>query len=428
MRVRRVTFEGFRGLGKLELELPPRTTVLVGKNGTGKSAILNGVAVLLSRLPDYLQREVGGRRATSSRAIGSEDITNWQDRCALSIEVESGGETYTWARKAERTLRGRAKESEEGAGARPLVQKWLPSEAAKLEGASIPLAVIYPTNRAVLDVPLRIKTRHVFDQLDAWSLHSGESQFRLFFEWFRNREDIENQDRLRLKRTHRDRELEAVRKAISLLVPGLENLRVERTPLRMMVTKGKRDIEVDQLSDGEKCLLAMVADLARRLSLANPRSADPLRGEGVVLIDEIELHLHPAWQRTVVADLSRTFPSCQFLISTHSPQVLGEVQPGDIYLLERGPTGVEANRPSASFGRDSNRLLEDLMGVPDRREETKSELAQLYKLIDQRRLSEARDLRSKLATEIGETEPEFAKADVLIRRQELKSETDHKGT
>jgi predicted ATP-binding protein involved in virulence len=86
------------------------------------------------------------------------------------------------------------------------------------------------------------------------------------------------------------------------------------------------------LSDGEKCLLAMVGDLARRLAIANPDYPDALQGEAIVLIDEIELHLHPSWQRNIIPALKRTFPKCQFIITTHSPQVLSYIQPKNIYL------------------------------------------------------------------------------------------------
>lgn len=418
MRVKRAKFDGFRGLVALDLDLAGRTTVLVGKNGTGKSAVLDGLAALLSPLPDHLQREVGGSQKRTSRPLWAEDVTNWLDRTSIALEVEHQGQTYAWTRTAERTLRGRTKElrsSDEERGPGALVKKWLPAETEKWKTAAIPMAVFYPTNRAVLDVPYRIRTRHKFDQVDAWSLQAGESQFRLFFEWFRDKEDLENQIRLRSKAKHRDRELEAVRRAISILVPGLDDLRVERAPLRMVVTKEKRDVEVSQLSDGEKCLLAMVADLARRLTLANPAGVNPLEGEGIVLIDEIELHLHPAWQRTVVADLSRTFPGCQFIISTHSPQVLGDVRPEDVHVLQSGRGGVEAIRPGASFGRDSNRILEDLMGVPDRRQETKAQLAMLFKLIDAGRLEEARELRSRLAASIGRSW-RYTRGDVGSRR------------
>lgn len=93
----------------------------------------------------------------------------------------------------------------------------------------------------------------------------------------------------------------------------------------MVVNKGSLTISVDLLSDGEKCTLALIGDLARRIALANPNRDNPLDGEGIVLIDEIELHMHPSWQRRVLGVLKRVFPNIQFIVTTHSPQILGEV-------------------------------------------------------------------------------------------------------
>jgi predicted ATP-binding protein involved in virulence len=339
------------------------------------------------------------------------------------VTVESAGQSFRWSRSATRTLPDRIKEGGDTAGARSLSDALVKSLGDHPGTAPLPFAVFYPTNRAVLDIPLRIRTRHNFDQLDAFELAAGQSTFRLFFEWFRGREDLENE--LRLKDpTYRDKLLAAVRAAIEALVPGFSDLRVTRAPLRMLVTKQGADVEVNQLSDGEKCLLAMTADLARRLALANPAAAAPLHERAIVLIDEIDLHLHPAWQRTVLAALLRTFPGCQFLVSTHSPQVLSEVPAGAVRLLQKHGTTLEISPPAASFGRDSNRILEDLMGVEERPASIKSLLNELFQLIDRGDLSTAREKRREIAERIGEDEPELVRADVLMRRREIRDEAN----
>ena len=129
----------------------------------------------------------------------------------------------------------------------------------------------------------------------------------------------------------------------------------------MVVKKSEQTLYFDQLSDGEKCLLAMTGDIARRLAMANPYADNPLQGGGVVLIDEIELHLHPGWQRRVVPALERTFPNVQFILTTHSPQVLSSVAREQIVLL----SGFQAvSRLPYTEGRDSNAILSELMGVP----------------------------------------------------------------
>ena len=217
------------------------------------------------------------------------------------------------------------------------------------------LAVYYPTNRAVLDIPSAYQEpTHRFDQLSAYdqALSGKWSSFRIFFEWFRDREDLENERRLETPK-FRDRELQAVRTAIRRFLPGCSAVRIRRAPLRMVIDKNGEELRVDQLSDGEKCTLAMVGDLARRMAIANPSPEDPLGGAGIVLIDEIDLHLHPGWQRHVVSALEATFPNCQFLVSTHSPQVVSHVAPERIWLLERSGCGVTASRPRRVIRSDS---------------------------------------------------------------------------
>ena len=145
-------------------------------------------------------------------------------------------------------------------------------------------------------------------------------------------------------------------------MPDFSDLTVRRNPLRMEVQKKGGRYQVDQLSDGEKCLIAMIGDLARRLAIANPELTNPLDGQAIILIDEIDLHLHPKWQRTVVPKLLDVFSGCQFILSTHSPHVITHVKPENLFLLNQTETGTEVIQPTESYGKNVDRVLEDLMG------------------------------------------------------------------
>lgn len=185
----------------------------------------------------------------------------------------------------------------------------------------------------------------------------------------------------------------------------------------MTVEKQGQQLIINQLSDGEKCLLAMVGDLARRLAIANPDpSFDPLQGSGVVLIDEIELHLHPKWQRGIIPDLKKTFSKCQFIVTTHSPQVISDVK--WIYLLKAAQEEIVVEK-IRSFGKDSNRILRTLMGTSERHEKIQQDLKELFQDIDKGNLDRARQLRLEIAENMGEEDPEFVRADWLIQRQEI---------
>lgn len=139
------------------------------------------------------------------------------------------------------------------------------------------------------------------------------------------------------------------------------------------------------LSDGEKCLLSLVGDLASRLAIADPIADNPLEGSGIVLVDEIDLHLHPAWQRKVTHILTRTFPNCQFIVTTHSPQVLGEIKAQDIRQLNDFKVSV----PSQSYGLDSNSILDSIQNTDIRNASVTQKIDAINGMIDEGKFDEA---------------------------------------
>lgn len=414
MKIKCLELRNFRGIRELRIDqLDPHMNVIVGVNGSGKSSVLDCAAILLSRLIWRIRSTTG-----TGRLLRDLDITNERPSTTNSIAVNLDNKNIHWELTKTRT--GRKPNSITNLEELKNVAAEIQTRLAKDPKSSLPLAVYYPVHRAVLDIPLRIRTRHTFEQLSAYdlALTGGRSDFRLFFEWFRNREDIENEQRARASRSYSDTQLSAVREAIETFLPGVSQFRVQRSPLRMVLSKGGHTLVVDQLSDGEKCLMAMVGDLARRLSIANPGIEEPHQGQAVVLIDELDLHLHPSWQRQVVPNLVRTFPNCQFVVTTHSAQILSHVKPDNVLILDSSAEGVALHRPSDSYGLDSNRILEDIMGVSERPLEIKKEIQKLFEKIDDGDLKPAESLLAKLQIKIG-SDPELVKAGALIRRKEI---------
>ena len=417
MRIKQLKMQSFRGIGDLTIDFDEKEpTVFIGINGVGKSSILDCLAILLSRFSSAIQHSTA-----SGRLFTEEDIKNDKNETHNEIITDFESQKFTWS--LTKVKKGRMKDTSTNLSE---INKIAENIKHKLSSSlseeyNLPVIIYYSTNRAVLDIPLKIRKQHSFEQIDTYenALSGTGSEFRIFFEWFRKQEDLENELRLENNPDYRDKQLEAVRQAISSLIPNFTKLRVRRSPLRMTLQKDDEELIVNQLSDGEKCLLAMVGDLARRLAIANPGLENPLHGFGVVLIDEIELHLHPKWQREIIPALTRTFPHCQFIVTTHSPQVVGEIKPQGIYILEKTENGIIVQRPQSSYGRDSNQILEDLMDVPERKQEIKNRLLELFRLIDDGNIPNARKLKQSLEQDIGYDEPEFASADVLIRRREI---------
>ncbi len=435
MRVQRLHIQSFRGIKDLMLEFDPSgSTVLIGINGSGKSSVLDCLAVLLSWFVSAVRaKKIGNIKASQGgKFLDSKDITNGVIKTSAEILVSFNSKEVRWSLQRKNlpySSIGNISDSE-----LDKVFKEIHQQLAKQDDYNLPVIVYYSVNRIVLDTSLDLANKNDLKQTDTSldlvkniefkqmatydKAFEVKNTFHQFFQWFRWVEDLENEQR-RDEPEYRNPQLEAVRQAIGELLDGFSNLRVRRSPLRMTISKQGEELVINQLSHGEKGLLALAGDLARRLAIANPGLTNPLEGSGVVMIDEIELHLHPAWQRKVLPSLTQIFPNCQFIVTTHSPQVISHVHPQQIYLLEATPDGVIASHPDSSYGRDSNRILEDLMGVPERPQAIKDQLLQLFRLIDQGDLAGAKQLRQQLAEEIGADEPEFVRADVLIRRREV---------
>jgi predicted ATP-binding protein involved in virulence len=405
------TFE-VQNLGPLKgavFPFVPGFNAIVGVNGSGKSTLLNAVALMLGRYSSAIRTgRVGGT------VFDRDQIRRGMPFAKAIVTVRDEARSYErieWSMGVTRP--GRAV-LEKMTNSTALIA-YATNLAAELEQqpliANIPLVVYYPAHRAVLDIPLRVRGTVPFEQLGALegSLAQNGRSFREFFSWFRQREDLENEARLD-GTIERDPELTAVRRAIASMLPGFENLKVRRSPLRMVITKNSAEFRVDQLSDGEKAILALTGDLARRLATTNPGLDNALHGSGVVLIDELELHLHPGWQRRTVEQLRRTFPNCQFIVSTHSPQILSEVAPEGIFLLKGG----EVLSTDRSQGRSSNLILKELMEVDERPKWAVRDIDALYEALDDEDVERARALFAKLESELGDDDPGLTAARTIL--------------
>lgn len=416
MKVRSINLTDFRGLQQLSVDFTQQTTAFVGVNGVGKSTVLDALAIALSQLTWRINGQ-----PLRARPIAHDDIRQGADFARIEIVAEVRGQPVSWAIVTNRR-KGNYAEPERksdlealNAAVKALDAEWEHVETERQEPYDLPMAVYYDVNRAVLEVPMRVREKLIHNPNSVYqdALDHGGADFKRFFIWFRNREDHENEQR-RDAPTFRDRSLEAVRTAVSMFT-AFRDLRIRRSPLRMTVVKQSTELNVAQLSDGERNMLALVGDMARRLSVLNPCLANPNTGHGVALIDEIDLHLHPRWQREIVAKLQRTFPNCQFIISTHSPQVLGELAAESIYLLRQGQ---EVGHPQVSYGLTSGQVLEELMDAQARPAAVENQLSAIYENIERSNLGEAKALLTDLQQKAPGI-PEIAGAEALLRRKEV---------
>lgn len=413
MRLESIELENFRTIETARIEFDGKSSVIFGINGTGKSSILRAINLLYANIINQI---VNRKELKQNYTLQLEDIKYGRKETRISTLIDLENEKIKYYRKM---IRNTGKREQDIASLKKIAgifhEKYITDE----EQGNIAIFVNYGTNRSVLDIPLRIRTHHVFDVYAAFERSiENKIDFRTFFEWYRNQEDYENEQKKENgDLDHQDPALKAVRTAIISMLDGYSNLRVARKPrLEMKIDKDNISLNVSQMSDGEKCTMALLGDLARRLTLANPLLEDPLLGEGIVLIDEIELHMHPAWQRKILRVFKNTFPNIQFIVTTHSPIILSEANEDyNLFFLDREDTNIEVKQMSQLNGYDTNAVLEQFMGTCSVNPETEKFIGSIYEEIDQGKFETAEEKILKLAEMTSENHQ-----DVIMARMELK--------
>jgi hypothetical protein len=271
----------------------------------------------------------------------------------------------------------------------------------------MPLAVFYSTSRSVITAT-QSKGKSVGGQAAAYAeaLLPRSWNIEQFADWIRAQEAMAGE------REIAGRHVAVMKAAAARFLPDCTDLSAGKAKGdSLTVTKGGLELDVRQLSDGERGVLGIALDLARRLSQVNPKSNDPLGdGQAVVLIDEIDLHLHPKWQRQIIRNLEATFPRCQFIATTHSPQVIGEVPSDRIQIIADG----RVYSPTHSFGVDSSRVLEEIMDAPPRSPEVQDLLDRLSSSVAAKELNNASALVIELAAKLGQDDAEVIRARTLL--------------
>jgi predicted ATP-binding protein involved in virulence len=413
MKLQTLTLESYRGFDRAHFAFDPQLTVIAGVNGAGKSSVLECIAGLLARwVPFFLEghREDPATLAASDVRVGAIEAT-----CTLHVSDPTREIIARYPNTNPTPLRS------PGPPVSTFAARWrehqhLPTLFAffytvdRTLSGNEPIAEPGAAGRRPETEAERI-ARDVSEALTD-ALHPRGTRFEPFLAWFREREDLENEEHSRRRSfDYEDRQLGCVRRAIRGMLPGFSAPTVHRATRTLVVKKGGVELALNQLSDGERCLFAMVGDLARRLAQLDLWSDDPLQMSAVVLIDEIELHLHPQWQRTVLGRLRATFPNCQFVVTTHSPQVLSEAPTRSIVLLD----DFSPHLPSVAVeGRDSNAILADVMGVAERPAPILERIRRVGDLIDHDHLAEAHAELDGLAAVVSRQDSEVVRLSALL--------------
>jgi predicted ATP-binding protein involved in virulence len=428
VKIKEIRLENFRRFSDFAIGFDENVTVLVARNGAGKSSVLDAIAISLGAFLTQLPKVSGMKfKDTDFRVI--EDGLR-PPFMRVTCESYDG---IKWDRTSNRDKAKKTKSQiTEAIGLRQLynhVNTFIDAHNESNE-YTLPIFIHYGTGRGVFDVPLRKKGfKKEFPRFGALSgALESRTTFRRFVEYFYFLEEKES----KLQKEHRSfdielPELKSIRTAISRFLPEFSNPRGVY-PAGIMLDwnsdNSKKQLHIEQLSDGYRTTLAMVMDIAARMAEANPDMPDPLQTEGVVMIDEVDLHLHPGWQQTILRDLARTFPLIQFIVSTHSPQIVSTVKPTQIRVID-----WQGEKPTLmpihfSEGAEFQQVLMDVLGVKSSRAEHLEIVKSLRKYQqyvenNQWDCEDAKDLRKELDEWAGEYESELSNLDMDISIREL---------
>lgn len=455
-------------------------TVIVGGNGSGKTTILEAIAKNFSWLINRMLGKEGGKQIDVFDIHNDESVEYSSIVAKLSV-LKNLNYNIVLSKSKEGSNTSRRNSIEDISQLAALYR----SANDRCESFNLPIMAYYSVTRAVEVNKKDISeiennvSKDVHDKFSGYSQAlNGSSDFKLFFRWFKYLEDVKNSaestssnsveliklneqivwlnnlqedagqstknskliqsklheievkiNELKLEEIesplNSNELIQHVTNAIYSFMPGFDNLRIKRVPvLDLLVDKNGLTLSILQLSQGEKSLIALISDIARRLVLLNPFLDNPLEGSGVVLIDEIDLHLHPEWQQAVLPGLVRTFPNTQFIVTTHSPQVLSTVTRESIRILGKNVEGKEiASIPkSYSYGMPSNDVMEAIMNVNPQPPVPESKLLdELSSLVDQGEYesSDAQELLLSLMKSLSKDHPQILKIIRSIRRQKV---------
>lgn len=388
MYVSKIRMQNFRCYTDFTMQFSPKVTVIVAENGRGKTAILDGLAITMA---PYLAAFPGikARNFQPNDVRMVVDVPQTQDELqikrmkyllpvVLETEVKADdGKAYSWKREL-KSVKG--KTSSVSAKFVSDYGKRIADELNQPGDQDIILPVLgyYGTSRMWNDSSL-LKRKKVDLSRSSGYVECLEpsGSYNTFAQWFRyatesalEYDHIIAEKKLNKKNPYREI-LNAINKAIVTCIQsmGWTDLKYSFAAQNLLICHPEKgELPLEAMSDGARSVISMAADIAYRMARLNPDMGEDvtLKTSGVVLIDEVDMHLHPSWQQTVVNDLVKAFPKVQFIVTTHSPQVLTSVPAECIRILHWDNDLVDIEEPTFSLGAESSQLLRDIQHVESR--------------------------------------------------------------
>ncbi|QHD04642.1 AAA family ATPase [Pseudomonas sp. R76] len=421
MRLDQLHIQNFRCYEDATFDFQPGFNLVVGVNGSGKTSLLQAVAVALIDITNVSQGYFTPLEEELVRFTTNKFRKRARFEQCYPMQIEAKGEAF------DVTAWSISKKHNDGASSSDRVLHQAMTQVKQSLSASdnstdLPIAAFYRADRrwgqsgitAESAASQKVSRMHGYA---GWA--DAAANLADFESWFigQTLERLERIAEMSTDVNDAEDELTIVNNAIKKALPNAWGLRYDLN-LRSLIVDltPQKSLPFHNLSDGQRALIALVADIARRMCLLNPHMGDDvlINTAGIVIIDELDIHLHPAWQRIIASVLKQAFPKVQFIAASHSPQIIGSLKPGEVILLNNG----DASHPRVTYGLDSSRVLEEVMGVSEREPEVETLLNELFSTIEDNDLDKAKGQLEALK-EIAPDLPEFAGAHALIRRKEI---------
>lgn len=426
MKLKKIRIINYRCFKDADIDFDEHTTLIVGKNGAGKTAILDAVAVAVSTFLLGIDGGAGRSISKDDARYEFHDLDGTVDpQHQFPVSIESIGDCLDnhdvkWVRSLNSESGNTTiKEARELTNISKETQKKIMTGDKLL---ILPLISYYGTGRlyAQKKEKKNIKSLTEFKrQVGYVDCMAAESNEKLMLNWFQIQTLKSLQEQQRTGKVEKPLLLKTVEKAICKCferISGSKNasiifdLDTHRLVLDFEGTDGSlQKFAMNEMSDGYKNTLSMIGDIAYRMAVLNPMLGDKVLEEtsGVVVIDEIDLHLHPQWQQTIISDLNIIFPKIQFIVSSHAPAVINSVAKEQIRILDNG----EIYMPAAqTYGRNANSILREVMKVSERPMDIKQRMNLFYSYMDENNYQEADKILTEIESIVGTTDPDIAAA------------------
>lgn len=407
MKINTLELTNVRGFTYAKLDFQPGFNLIVGINGVGKTTVLESLRIVLSHiLPETtVSKNKKDNFDDYDIQIGKSDLI-----LDVKFKLESKDFSIVFNIQKENI---KSKDTDNirnqtyNVAHTIKIDNYVPLDTIKEQNKDYskidfysfvkeykkltnqPLGIYFSSHRSLMTEEKPSKSQTVGGQSVAFAdalNKKREFAIRVFADWFLAQEALAEENKVLKQR------IDIIKEAVYTFLPNFSNLKVIRD-LRdenntFSIVKNDKTLSFQQLSDGERSVITLVLDIARRLTIANTTLENPMNGEAVILIDELDLHLHPKWQRTIVKDLERTFPNCQFIATTHSPQIISSVLPENIQIIK----DFQIDQAVKSYGLDINYILKHLMEDDDRLDESRAAIEAVQSLFDKVEFDEARAL------------------------------------